>query len=91
MLHGQIQYFLEIIIDEQVFPFAAISPIHWNNKSTPQINLSLGKVITNLKPNNILYIIPATYLNGIISLFPLKQLIFGEEVYVVSSYKFQLM
>ena len=36
--YGQIQYFLEVIIDRNIVPFAAISPIQCNNELTPKIN-----------------------------------------------------
>ena len=90
LLHGQIQYFLEIIADGNIIPFAIISPIHWNNKPTPQVNLALGKVVTNLKPNDTLYFVPADQLIGIISLFPLQQLNSEEQIYAVIPYKFQI-
>ena len=90
LLHGQIQYFLEIITDGNIIPFAIISPIHWNNKPTPQVNLALGKVVTNLKPNDTLYFVPADQLIGIISLFPLQQLNSEEQIYAVIPYKFQI-
>ena len=87
LLHGQIQYFLEIIVDGNIIPFAIISPIHWNNKPSPQVNLALGKVVTNLKPNDVLYFVPADQLIEIISLFPLQQLNSEEQIYAVIPYK----
>ena len=89
-LYGQIQYFLEVIIDGNIVSFAAISPIHCNNDLTPKINSTLKREITNLKKNDILHFVPAHQFIGIVSLFPLQKMISEERTYMIVPYKFQI-
>ncbi len=90
LLHGQVQYFVEVCVQARIFAFAAVTPIHWNNAVVPQIYKPLNRAITNLQPTTTLYLVPANYLNGIMSIFPLKEQIQNQDTYVVIPYKFEV-
>jgi hypothetical protein len=90
LLHGQIQFFVKVEVGMKLFPFVAIKTVHWNNSPIPQFYHPLGKVITDNQPNNQLWMTPASYLMGIVSLFPLANKIEGKKAYVVTPYKFEI-
>jgi len=90
IMHGEVKYFLEIHFMDEIFPFAVISLLHWNDSTFPQLYKPLQKIITTKTDSEYEYVVLASNLNGIISLFPLKEKIQEKDPYVVVSYKFDI-
>ena len=81
---------MEIICNGQIIPFANIMTIHWNNEEVPQVFRKMNKVVTDRLTSNIEHLVPAHYIEGIISIFPLKTKIANKSAYIVIPYKFVL-